>query len=391
MFLPLRISHLVIVFLKKAFDKKTVLLVTKKQIRSYSIGSSLQVFAFFTVLWLGNLLIQSLKYDSVINKKALEISNLKESNQEFGSKVDSLNANLQKINTYFKSVSGYTDIKNKAEGEAEDKKIQDLFGGLSLNDQDQEVAAKIANSNLILEDIKSSTVKRIEDLEKKLSIAGIAFTGNKATLKKTSDYYSKKYSSAVSLNTKDELITKQGGPFIKDLTRNLDSGANIFNFRDNQFSIKNEIEYLANLEKFIHFAPLLAPMKNYYVSSVFGKRTDPFKRTSARHEGMDFAGKIGEKILSPSAGKVIFAGKFSSYGNAVIIDHGYGLTTRYGHLSKIYVNKGDPVVKKQVIGAQGTTGRSTGAHLHYEVRYKNIPLNPKKFLQAGQEIFNSNS
>ena len=131
-------------------------------------------------------------------------------------------------------------------------------------------------------------------------------------------------------------------------------------------------------------------MKNYYVSSIFGKRVDPIKRVFAKHNGMDFAGKSGEKIISPSAGRVIFAGKFSSYGNTLIIDHGYGLTTRYGHLSRINVGVGDDVKKEQVIATQGTTGRSTGPHLHYEVRYNNVPLNPKKFLQAGQEIFNAN-
>lgn len=82
---------------------------------------------------------------------------------------------------------------------------------------------------------------------------------------------------------------------------------------------------------------------------------------------------------------------FSDYGNAIVIDHGNGITTRYGHLSKIKVFEGQRVKNGEVIGYQGNTGRSTGQHLHYEVRYRNIPLNPKRFIEAGQILINNNS
>jgi len=85
---------------------------------------------------------------------------------------------------------------------------------------------------------------------------------------------------------------------------------------------------------------------------------------------------------------VILAGKFSDYGTAIVIDHGFGITTRYGHLSQIKVQEGQVVKQGEVIALQGNTGRSTGSHLHYEVRYKDIPLNPRKFLEAGDILFN---
>ena len=128
-------------------------------------------------------------------------------------------------------------------------------------------------------------------------------------------------------------------------------------------------------------------MENYYVSSSFGHRIDPIKKVKAKHNGMDFVGYKGEQIISPSKGRVKLAGKLGSYGNTVIIDHGYGITTRYGHLSKIKVKKGDYVEKGDVIAIQGTSGRSTGDHLHYEIRYNKKPLNPRRFLKSGQEIF----
>ncbi len=386
--LTLKASHLAVLFLKKVFGTKTILLVSKQQIKSYSISPTKQVIALFCALWLGSVLAKSLGYSSAIEKKSVEISNLKKANQQFENEVDSLNVNLQKLNNYFSSVSGYKPQSSDTPNQQIEKKINDLFGDTSLNKQDKQIAAKIADSNLMLDNIKGATVKRINDLEQKLAITGIGFSNNKAVLLKNNSGNNDSQ-NVISLNSKGDLETRQGGPF-QDLRRNINSiaGSKIFGGNSNT-SIKNEIEYLANLEGFLNRLPLVAPMKNYYVSSGFGKRSDPMRRVLAKHEGMDFVGANGAKIISPSSGKVLFAGKFSTYGNALIIDHGYGITTRYGHLSKIYVDKGNYIEKGQVVAAQGSTGRSTGQHLHYEVRYKNIPLNPKNFLQAGQEISSS--
>jgi murein DD-endopeptidase MepM/ murein hydrolase activator NlpD len=384
--LTLKFSSVAILFLKKIFSKKTVVFVSKQKIKSYSIGPVAQIVMLLFVLYVGSLFTKSLRYNSVIEKKSVEISNLKKANQQFESEVESLNLNLQKINSYFTSISGYKpeETSNNANPQNINNKVKDIFGNLNLDKQDQKIAAKIADSNLILDNIKGATVKRINDLEQKVAITGLGFVGNKAVLRKYSNDSDNQ--EAISLNNKDELLRRQGGPFhsFKSTVNSL-AGSKVFS--EEKFSIKNEIEYLANLESFIGHIPLVAPIKDYYVSSGFGKRTDPMRGEPARHEGMDFVGKNGAKIFSPSPAKVIFAGKFSTYGNALILDHGYGITTRYGHLSKLYVSKGDQVTANQMIAVQGSTGRSTGQHLHYEVRYKNLPLNPKKFLQAGQEIF----
>jgi murein DD-endopeptidase MepM/ murein hydrolase activator NlpD len=129
-------------------------------------------------------------------------------------------------------------------------------------------------------------------------------------------------------------------------------------------------------------------MKNYYISSNFGQRIDPITKKKAMHRGTDFVGStLNENIITSSPGKVIFAGRFHNYGNMVAIDHGFDVKTRYAHLDKIKVKKGDFVEKGQVIGTQGNTGRSTGHHLHYEIRYKNKAIDPKKFLKVGQQVF----
>jgi murein DD-endopeptidase MepM/ murein hydrolase activator NlpD len=120
--------------------------------------------------------------------------------------------------------------------------------------------------------------------------------------------------------------------------------------------------------------------------SQFGRRIDPFTGRLAFHSGLDMAGPTGSKIYATADGKVEFTGRQGAYGIMVDIAHGFGLSTRYAHLSQILVEDGQAVKKGQVIAIQGSTGRSTGAHLHYEVRYKDQPLDPRKFLNAGRYV-----
>jgi murein DD-endopeptidase MepM/ murein hydrolase activator NlpD len=117
------------------------------------------------------------------------------------------------------------------------------------------------------------------------------------------------------------------------------------------------------------------------INNEFGFRRNPFGgRTYEFHPGMDIDGERGEIVVAPANGTVIKAGWQGGYGNMVEIDHGNGLTSRYGHLSKIDVEVGDPISREQLIGYIGSTGRSTGPHLHYEIRLNDRPINPRHFL-----------
>jgi murein DD-endopeptidase MepM/ murein hydrolase activator NlpD len=122
-------------------------------------------------------------------------------------------------------------------------------------------------------------------------------------------------------------------------------------------------------------------------TSPFGIRMDPFVHEAAMHTGIDFRGDIGEPIHATAAGTVSIAGWEGGYGKMVEIDHGNGLATRYGHLSAIDVAVGDKIRIGQVVGLLGSTGRSTGPHLHYETRIDGEPVNPQKFLDAGNRLF----
>ena len=133
----------------------------------------------------------------------------------------------------------------------------------------------------------------------------------------------------------------------------------------------------------IRTMPLGKPL-NGSISSGFGKRTDPVNKKNSFHEGVDIRGKKGDKIYATASGTVLRAFKNGSYGNYVEIDHGNGYTTAYAHLQNYLVKKGEHIKQGQIIGQVGNSGRSTGPHLHYEVRLNQKPINPTKFMKVAE-------
>lgn len=130
--------------------------------------------------------------------------------------------------------------------------------------------------------------------------------------------------------------------------------------------------------------PSIWPTRGW-VTSTFGLRTSPFTGSKRMHDGMDIATRLGNPVVSTADGVVLYAGVKSGYGKVVILDHGYGLGTRYGHLSKIEVSAGEEVTRGQTIARVGNTGRSTGPHLHYEVRLAGAPVNPSRYILLEDE------
>ncbi|MEP7270672.1 MAG: M23 family metallopeptidase [Acidobacteriota bacterium] len=121
-----------------------------------------------------------------------------------------------------------------------------------------------------------------------------------------------------------------------------------------------------------------------YVTDGFGTRADPFGAGHEVHSGLDISATFGTAIEATADGIVIFAGTYAGYGNVVVIDHGYGVTTRYGHMSRVDTTAGQRVHRGMQIGAVGSTGRSTGPHCHYEVRLHDRPVNPLNYLSVGR-------
>lgn len=128
--------------------------------------------------------------------------------------------------------------------------------------------------------------------------------------------------------------------------------------------------------------PTMMPVSAPYNASGFGTRIDPFSGQQAMHEGIDFITDVGTPVVAAAGGVVQFAGFHPQYGNMIDIDHGNDLVTRYAHLSKVLVKEGDLLQRGRRIAASGNTGRSTGPHLHFEVRFRGAAQNPGKFLLA---------
>jgi murein DD-endopeptidase MepM/ murein hydrolase activator NlpD len=140
------------------------------------------------------------------------------------------------------------------------------------------------------------------------------------------------------------------------------------------------------LERGLQSIPQVLPASLEFVSSGFGYRADPFTGGGAFHAGLDFKGPIGAPIYAAAKGVVSFAGQRQGYGNCIEIDHGNGLLTRYAHMSAFRATLGQQVAPGTIIGAIGSTGRSTGPHLHFEVRLNDVPLNPRPFLEAAPHV-----
>lgn len=185
-------------------------------------------------------------------------------------------------------------------------------------------------------------------------------------------------STGVKLDAKHEYGV--GGPFVEPLKYGADpfdaSLNNLDNALDRLDAIRNTAEAL----------PFGNPAPGRGISSRFGNRLDPFLGRLALHAGVDFQAETGADVHSTGAGTVSFAGNSGGYGNMVEVDHGQGITTRYGHMSEILVKPGDNVNLGDVLGKAGSTGRSTGPHVHYEVRLNDIPVDPMRFLVAGSEL-----
>ena len=137
--------------------------------------------------------------------------------------------------------------------------------------------------------------------------------------------------------------------------------------------------FLKEQKSILACTPSIAPAKGWF-SSGFGYRLSPFTNRREFHKGVDIGNRTGTPIIAPADGLVVFAGREGNFGKMIAINHGYNLMTRYGHLNKFRVKKGQHVKRGQIIGEIGASGRSTGPHLHYEVLLNGVPVNPLRYI-----------
>lgn len=166
---------------------------------------------------------------------------------------------------------------------------------------------------------------------------------------------------------------------VSEFNQQVDQTLNWLNDRSDKLTVIDAALLDVRLKK--NALPTVLPVISGYFSSNFGNRIDPFTGRTSMHAGIDFVAPTGTAVQAAAGGAVVESTTHPEYGNMIEIDHGNGLVTRYAHLSRRLAHTGDVVMKGQTIGELGSTGRSTGPHLHFEVRQQGAALNPKRFLE----------
>ena len=279
----------------------------------------------------------------------------------------------------------YSDNANKpanAGATEVDAKYNVVFNRIQL--LENKVKELQSNHDAMMADIRATTGGKIKELERVIAKTGMdsAPLQRAAEAKRLQDEQAREKYGRIDGSTPALTPSAggQGGPFIPA------ASGSVLKEKDTElyFSLRK----LMTLHDVVGAMPLAVPMANddYHQTSGFGTRVDPFRGALSFHAGVDLAGVSGSKVVATNDGRIDFAGWKTAYGNVIEVKHEYGFSTRYGHLSRILVRPGQVVKKGQVIGVQGSTGRSTGEHLHYEVRYNDEPINPGNFLKAGQDV-----
>lgn len=334
------------------FHKRNIIIVSERKVKHMPISGGVQlaiVLASVTAICWGSYSTGS--YYAVHNAFKEQSLTLK---SVVGNKVESSFAAVhgpeEVLTPMANSKAAFSGVDNTA-----------LFARIA----DLETKLKVSEESKksFIEKVQQKTAKNIDSFETLIEQTGL-------------DIDSLKSQTSVS-KPADKNFDRQGGPYIPNT---------VLDISTRESEVISKLDELSVLKQIVDNLPVRKPIYGYQEMSQFGRRIDPFTGSLAFHSGLDMAGPANSKIYATADGKVSFAGRLGAYGNMVQVEHGANIATRYGHLSEILVEDGDDVKKGDVIAIQGSTGRSTGAHLHYEVRYKNQPVDPRNFLIAGRYV-----
>jgi murein DD-endopeptidase MepM/ murein hydrolase activator NlpD len=259
--------------------------------------------------------------------------------------------------------------------------------------QFQVVQAKVSTLETNLERIKTFTTKlkliaNVESEDRQLQLSMPANPAPNQTVEEF-DQPMETRGSLDDLKKQEQVFTadnpaETGGELVEESSRDfqslairVDKSIKESNLREQ--SVLDLWESLSEKQSLMNSIPNIRPARGW-ITSKFGYRVSPFTGRPSMHSGLDIAGAPGTPIFSPADGVVSFSGYDEGYGKMVIIDHGYGYSTKYGHLSNSYVNVGQRIMRWDIVASLGNTGRSTGPHLHYEVRLNGVPKNPANFI-----------
>ena len=283
-----------------------------------------------------------------------KLSRLEGDMRSLSTKNFSLRDNLMSVETDLQSV-----VRERDDAHRRNAGLQSQVAQLEDRLNNLQVAQDVA-----VEKMTERTMAYIGSLEKLVEIAGIEVD---SLLASSDGIVGKVAQGGPFIPIKPE---EAGGQLMKKLTR-----------------LDDHLGQWETLQAVMARLPLAAPLNTYYVTSSFGKRRDPMNKRWSAHYGVDFGGPMRSTVYAPASGVVTKAGTKGRYGRFIEINHGSGIVTRYGHLHKILVKRGDKIEFRQKIAQLGNSGRSTGPHLHYEIVFNGKPKDPMRFIKAGRHVF----
>lgn len=387
---------------KPFFSDKEIIFRGSGRAKVFTISSKMQVlFLFFVVfasVWSFYYYHMYNRSGHIINKKDIElvatrdayvdlmgdfvalqnsIANLIERLDDTSGEEKNFSEYKQQVSVIEDKVKNITDQVEWINTEKLEEKTNineiSLQRDIAISERD-ELRKQLVEMQDLVEDIKEAE-KEILDrvaniVDKEVTKIKSAVTAINAPLKKRNMYF--------NVLANDKRKRGSGGPYIPVDNKFL---------QDNEVSDKvskifQGVDDLEYSKEVLQYVPIGKPVWSLWVSSRYGARSDPFKKTKAYHKGVDFASREGNKIKIQAKGKVIRSEYTSGYGNLVVVDHENGFKSKYAHLKKAYVKKGDYLEIGDEIGEVGSTGRSTGPHLHYEILYHDKDVDPMPFVKA---------
>lgn len=384
---------------KTLFADKEIIFRSQNRAKVLTISSKAQVIFVGLLLLIGVWSFYSYhiynKSGAIISVKDRELETTRDAYVDLMGDFMSLQKNIagmlsnignkgpkQDIEKYKRQATAVEDKIKQLASEQEWASVEKLEEKMTLNEAilQRDIAASERDAlkkqmNAMEDVIDELREAEMEVLEKVSKIAAKevgklkgAFNEINVPLKKGGLYFNP---LANRKNGKGGLFVPEPRPQIKDKKINAKIEA--------IFSDVEDLEYYKEIARYVPFGK---PVWSYWLTSPFGGRSDPFNKKKASHKGVDLASRTGNKIKTMAKGKVTRAEFVSGYGNMVVVDHGNGFVTKYAHMHKIYVKKGEYVDVNNVLGEVGSTGRSTGPHLHYEVLFQGKNVDPLPFMKA---------
>lgn len=377
-------SHPFIKRIKRLFHAKNVVVVSTHAVDHYALSLKSQVaIAVLILSMVGGASYSIGRYieaRDTISEQGRAIEQAEAQNEKINSEYALLKRDLMRMDQEGDNLSDYAQfvIDQYQQSPTPSQQVQASFasnpeGNVKLFDRLHLLESKLEEEKFskkqFMNEIHQLTRRKIKALEKAVEITGMKGKISALTVDRVQRF----------ATTHEDTLEPQGGPYV--------AYGDGINDQLTEADVLSEVTYLAHMVDSMEAVPLAHPMPYGRFTSGFGRRVDPFRRGLATHTGVDYAGPVGSEAKVTAGGKVIYASYNGAYGRMIDVDHGNGFVTRYGHLNKIIVRRGMRVNKGQVLGIQGSSGRSTGNHLHYEIRYNGAPINPLPFIKAGQHVF----